>query len=89
MSPHDVRAGTEGEGGGSIAPTIHTRGPRSDTWSTPRPTALPRGRLGTKSTLGGLSGRALKISPPAGVRSQDHALRSEWQYRLSYSGREY
>ena len=41
--------------------------------------ALPQERLGTHWTLGGLqerTGPTLKILPPTGIRSQDHALQS-------------
>jgi len=72
MSPHDVRAGTEGGGGGGIAPTIHTRGPRSDTWSTPRPSRFTARKTRYKKHAGGfirtgtqnLASRRSSISGP-------------------------
>jgi hypothetical protein len=68
-------------------------GARWGEWLRSRPGHFTPGkRSGTNCTGGwlghrGRSGRARKISPATGVRSQDRPVRSESQYRLSHPGR--
>ena len=57
----------------------------------PAPASLPpeKTRYLLYRTSGGSqgrSGRVWKISPPTGIRSPDHPVRSESLYRLRYSG---